>query len=101
MAVALSTKQRAYLRSLGQPRQPLFNVGRDGVTEGTRQALDELLTRHELVKGRMQKTAEGDPREIAAALAGETDAALVGVVGRTFLVYRPNPQPKDPIRLPE
>src|SRR5712692_4443007 len=87
----LTTKQTSYLRGLGQPLQATLNVGREGITEGTRQALEELFARHELVKGRVQKTTESDPREAAAALAEETGAVLVGVVGRTFLVYRPNP----------
>jgi RNA-binding protein YhbY len=33
-------------------------------------------------------------------MASAMDAAVVGVVGRTFLLYRPNPERKDRIRLP-
>jgi RNA-binding protein len=100
MRTDLTTRQKTYLRGLGQARHPTLSVGREGVTDGTRTALEALLTRHELVKGRVQKTSDGDPREIASTLAESAGAVLVGVVGRTFLVYRPNPELKERIDLP-
>jgi len=96
----LTTKQITYLRGLGQSLHPTLSVGRDGLTPGTEQALEALLTHHELVKGRVQKTTEEVPHAVAAALAEKTGAALVGVVGRTFVVYRPNPKLKERISLP-
>jgi RNA-binding protein len=96
----LTTRQQTYLRALGQALHPTLNVGREGCTEGTRGALEALFAHHELVKGRVQKTTESVPREVAAALAADTGAAVVGVVGRTFLLYRPNPELKERIHLP-
>ena len=52
------------------------------------------------MKGKVQQTSAAQPQEVAAALASAAGAALVGVVGRTFLLYRPNPERKDRIRLP-
>jgi RNA-binding protein YhbY len=52
------------------------------------------------VKGRVQQTAPAAPEEVAAALASAANAALVGAVGHTFLLYRPNPERKDRILLP-
>ena len=98
---ALTNKQQSYLRGLGQPLHPTLNIGREGLTEGTQKALEDLFAHHELVKGRVQKTTESDPGEVAATLAADTGAALVGVVGRTFLLYRPNSELKDRIKLPE
>jgi RNA-binding protein len=100
MAVELTQAQRRYLRGLGQSLNPTLQIGRDGLTEQTTAALEPLLKRHELVKVRVQQTAEVEPPEAAAALAAGSSAALVGVVGRTFLLYRPNSERKDPIRLP-
>jgi RNA-binding protein len=100
MAVELTQAQKRHLRGLGQALNPTLQIGRDGVTEATVAALEPLLLRHELVKGRVQQTAETTPAEVAAALAEASAAALLGVVGRTFLLYRPNPERKDRIRLP-
>jgi RNA-binding protein len=96
----LTRAQKKYLRGLGQALNPTLQVGREGVTDGTVAALEPLLKRHELVKGKVQQTSELPPAEAAAALAAAAGAALVGIVGRTFLLFRPNPERKDRIRLP-
>jgi RNA-binding protein len=100
MAVELTQAQKKHLRGLGQALNPTLQIGREGVTEGNIAALEPLLKRHELVKVKVQQTSDIDPAEAAAALAEAANAALVGVVGRTFLLYRPNPERKDGIRLP-
>jgi RNA-binding protein len=100
MAIELTQAQKRYLRGLGQALNPTLQIGREGVTAANEAALEPLLKRHELVKGKVQQTAEVTPQEAAAALAKSSGALLVGVVGRTFLLYRPAPERKDPIRLP-
>ncbi len=100
MPIDLMPAQKRYLRGLGQALAPTLQIGREGVTEAHTAALEPLLTRHELVKGKVQQTSAARPQEVGAALASAAGAALVGVVGRTFLLYRPNPERKDRIRLP-
>jgi RNA-binding protein len=100
MAIELTQAQKRYLRGLGQSLNPTLQIGREGVTAANLAALQPLLQRHELVKGKVQQTSTLEPQEVAAALAGQAEAALIGVVGRTFLLYRPNPERKDPLRLP-
>jgi RNA-binding protein len=97
----LSGRQKRFLRGLGQTLHPTLMVGKEGMTEGIRTALDELLAHHELVKVRVQKGAGGETRDWAEQVVEGSGAALVGVVGHTFLVYRPNPELKERIRLPE
>jgi len=97
----LSGRQKRFLRGLGQTLHPTLMVGKEGMTEGIRTALDELLARHELVKVRVQKGAGGETHDWAEQVVEGSGAALVGVVGHTFLVYRPNPELKERIRLPE
>ncbi|MFN3653522.1 MAG: YhbY family RNA-binding protein [Armatimonadota bacterium] len=96
----LSTKQKAYLRSLGQTLRPQLQIGHGGYSEGVRTALEDLLRTRELIKGRILNTSEEEPKELAARLAGEVGAEVAGVVGKTFLLYRPNPQLKERIELP-
>jgi RNA-binding protein len=100
MPIELTQAQRKYLRGLGQALAPTLQIGRDGVTEANMAALEPLLKRHELVKGKVQQNSPAEPAAAAADLAAAGDAALVAVVGRTFLLYRPNPERKDRIRLP-
>ena len=99
-AMTLTTKQKSYLRGLAQALRPQLHVSYEGVTPGVLSALEDLFKRRELVKGRILKSSEDEPKEIAEALAGEARAAVVGVVGQTFVLYRPNPELKDRIELP-
>jgi RNA-binding protein len=99
--MTLTTKQRVYLRGLGQTLRPQLHVGHEGYSDGHRSALEDLFKRRELVKVRILNTADEDPKELAAALAEEARAELVGVVGKTFVLYRPNPDLKERIELPD
>src|SRR5438105_546250 len=68
-------------------------------------AMNTRMWENPIVRHNIQLLQSLDPRytvppqEAAAALALAAGAALVGVVGRTFLLYRPNPERKDQIRL--
>lgn len=96
----LTTRQRAYLRGLGQSLRPQLHIGHGGYVPGTRSALEDLFRSRELVKVRILNTSDEDPKEFAATLAEDAGAALVGVVGKTFVLYRPNPDLKERIELP-
>lgn len=96
----LTTRQRAYLRGLAQPLRPQLFVGHAGFSEALARSLEELFVRRELVKGRVLNTAVETASAVAEQLAEAGGAEVVGVVGRTFVLYRRNPDVKDPIHLP-
>jgi RNA-binding protein len=88
--VELTGKQRRHLRSLGQRLTPAIAIGKGGVTEATMANLAESISRLELVKIKLPAGPERKrlPEEIAEKLG----AVCAGVVGRTALLYRPNPE---------
>ncbi len=86
----LTPRQRRFLRARAQQLKPVVWVGEDGISAGVLRALDEALDAHELVKVRMR--APADKKAAAATLAGESGAALCGLVGHTVLLYRPHPE---------
>lgn len=96
----LSGKQRRHLRSLGQTMEPLIHVGKEGVSaEAVANTLEVFNTR-ELIKVRVLKNAPEDKTTIAQALAEATGGETAGMVGFTFLLYKPNPTVREPIELP-
>ena len=95
----LSGKQKGYLRGLGHHLEPVVHVGKDGVTEGLLGALGTALEQHELIKVRVSETAPEDRHGTAEACAGGTNAELVGVLGRTLLLYRARDE-EPAIKLP-
>jgi RNA-binding protein len=98
--MTLTNRQLSFLRGLGQRLRPALHLGREGHTPGTQQALAELLAHRELVKVRVLPSAALPAQAVAAAMAAAAGAVLVGVVGHTFVLYRPNPELKERIELP-
>ena len=86
--MALSGKDRRFLRGLGQHLDPVLQVGKEGLSEAFLVAVEQALSDHELIKIRVGESAPMDRREAADALAEATRAELAQVLGRTFLLYR-------------
>ncbi len=97
--MGLTARQRAYLRSLGQHEEPVVFIGKAGETSTLRVQLEDALQARELVKCRVLPSAPADPEALAGSLAADSQADLVGVTGRTFLLYRPSKK-KSRIELP-
>ena len=95
----LSGKQRRHLRALGHHLDPLLQIGQEGVTDGVVAQANVQLQRHELIKVRVLESSPLDRREAADELAARTGADLAQVLGRTFLLYKRDPE-KPRIELP-
>ena len=60
---------------------------------------DDALTARELIKGKVLETAPLSAREAADQLAAAVSAQVVQVIGRVFVLHRPNPE-QPQIKLP-
>lgn len=88
----LTSKQRAYLRSLANPIDTIVMVGKSGMSPELVKQADDALTARELIKGRTLETAPLSPREAAEELAKETNSEVVQVIGTRFVLYRRHPK---------
>ena len=88
----LTGKQKRHLRSLGQKLSAIAAVGKAGLTEAVLANLSALLDQHELVKVRLGGLPPADRAALAAQIEQATGAQCVGIVGRTALLYRANPE---------
>jgi RNA-binding protein len=77
---------------MGVNMSPVLTIGKDGVSENVLSQAEGVLTTRELIKGRVLNTSPEGPQEVAEHIAEVTGAALVQVLGRNFLLYRPNPE---------
>ncbi|MCL1852734.1 MAG: YhbY family RNA-binding protein [Peptococcaceae bacterium] len=89
----LTGKQKRFLRAMGSERQPELMVGKGEITAGLVAQAIECLTVRELVKGRVLPNCLMEPQEVATELADQTDAELVQIIGRNFLLYRRAEEP--------
>lgn len=91
----LTSKQRAYLRGLGNTLEPIFLIGKGGVTDTMIKEIDAALEARELIKLKVLNNSLADPREASNQIADAIGADVVQVIGGKFILYRPsqeNPQ---------
>lgn len=84
----ITTKQRAFLRSMSNQMDTIFQIGKGGITEESVKQISAALEARELIKLRTLETAPVTSREAAQALAEATGADIVSVVGSRFVLYR-------------
>lgn len=95
----MTSKQRAYLKSLASSLNPIFQVGKSSLTPELTRAIDEAFNGNELIKVAVLKNCMDDPHEIAQMVAERTHSQLVQVIGKRFVLYRPDKE-KPKIVLP-
>ena len=95
----LSSKQRAYLRSMANNMDTIFQIGKGGITEELCLQVSNCLEARELMKIRVLESSGYMPKEAASELAQAVAADVVSVVGMRFVLYRES-QNKKKIELP-
>ena len=95
----ITSKQRAYLRSLATSLDTIFQVGKGGITENLVKTVSDALEARELVKLSVLETAPFTPKECMAELTEALDCEAVQVVGRKVVLYRESVENKK-INLP-
>ncbi len=96
----LTSKQRAFLRSLATDIDTIVMVGKGGMSDQIIKQADDALTARELIKGKVLETADISPREAAELIAAAAKCDVVQVIGSKFVLFRRNSeQPK--IELPK
>ena len=85
----MTSKQRAYLKSLAMTMDPIFQVGKNSVTTENVEAIRQALDKRELIKISVLQNCEDDAREIAEVIAERTRSQVVQVIGKKFVLYKP------------
>ena len=97
----MTSKQRAYLKSLAQVTDPIFQIGKNSLTPELTGAVKESLDARELIKISVLQNCMDDPRELAALLAERTRSQVVQVIGKKIVLYREGKDDKKKIILPK
>lgn len=84
----MTSRQRAYLRSLASTMEPIFQIGKSSVTPELTAAIDEALEARELIKLSVLKNCMDDPKSIAGVLAERTHSQVVQVIGKKIILYK-------------
>ena len=85
----LTSKQRATLRGIASTMDPVFQVGKGGVSEALIAQTEDALRVHELIKLKvLLESAPDTPRNIAEEIAAKTGSQVVQVIGGRGLPWR-------------
>jgi RNA-binding protein len=84
----ITSKQRAYLRKLSHKIEPIFQIGKDGVTDTLLSGIDEALEKREILKVHILETALLDTKETCNETAAALGAEPVQAIGSKFILYR-------------
>jgi RNA-binding protein len=95
----LTGKQKRHLRSLAHNLDPIFQVGKGGVNPNLIVQVGEALEARELIKVSVLNNCVEDKNEVAEALASQTEAELVQVIGNVIVLYKESKEKKR-IELP-
>lgn len=84
----MTSKQRAYLKSMAMDLDPIFNVGKSSVTPDFIEGIREALEKRELIKIGVLKNCMEDPKELANLIAERSGAQVVQVIGKKIVLYK-------------
>ena len=95
----LTSKQRAYLKSISNKLNPVFQIGKSGVSAAQISQIDDYLRVHEIIKIRVLDNSLFSAKEASAEIADAISAEVVQVIGSIGILYKKND--KEPvIKLP-
>ena len=96
----MTSKQRAYLKSLAMTMDPILQIGKSSVTPELTAAVAEALEARELIKLHVLQNCGDDLRGMAEILAERTRSQVVQVIGRKIVLYKEGKADKKKIVLP-
>ena len=86
--MALTSKQRAYLRGLANDMEPIVHIGKEGIVPTLVKQCYDALEARELVKVQVMKNAPYETREACDLLCEQVHAEPVQCIGYRFVLYR-------------
>lgn len=84
----ITPKQRATLRGLANTLDPVLQIGKEGIVEGTIMQANALFEARELFKIKVLKNCDESAKDIANQLKEECNCEVVQVIGNKIAVYR-------------
>ncbi len=85
----MTSKERAQLRAKANTLDPIFQIGKEGISDNLIMQIDDALDVRELLKVRVHlETAPESPREFANKLAEALGADVIQVIGGVIVLYR-------------
>jgi RNA-binding protein len=92
MPPPLTNPELRKLKARAQLLDPMFKVGKAGLSDGFVKSISDALALHDLVKVKFAEFKE-DKKTLAPLLAEKTASHLIMRVGNVAVYFRPKPIP--------
>ena len=84
----MTSKQRDYLRSLANTLEPIFQIGKSGISENLIQQLSDALDARELLKIHVLETAPDTAKNLGIEISNLTNSTLVQTIGNKITLFK-------------
>lgn len=84
----LSGKQKRFLRAEAHHLSPIYQVGKNGVSEAMCKDIADALEKRELIKVQVLQNCMDTSKDVAGELAEGTQAEVVQVIGKVIVLYK-------------
>lgn len=91
----MTSKQRAYLKSLAVNLDTIFQIGKGGITEELCSQLLNALNARELIKIKVLETSPNSAKEASEIISKKINAQVVQVIGTKVVFYRVSDHEKN------
>ncbi|HZK32899.1 MAG TPA: ribosome assembly RNA-binding protein YhbY [Tissierellaceae bacterium] len=95
----LTGKQRAYLKGMANTMEPLFQIGKNGLSDNFIKQVEEALEVREILKIKVLNNSLLDATEVAKEVSEKTGSDFVQSIGNKFVIYKESKENKN-IELP-
>lgn len=86
--MAITTKQGAMLRGLANALDPVMQIGKEGLSENSFEAIEALLQARELIKIKVLKNCPISPKQACQKICEKLSAQPVQVIGTVVVLYK-------------
>ncbi len=94
----LTPKQKAILKSKANTLKPVYQIGKDGISDELITGILNYLAKHELMKINLLNNSMVTKEEFISAME-ENDIEFVSKIGHIFTVYKYSPDLESHIEL--
>ncbi|MDR3894221.1 MAG: ribosome assembly RNA-binding protein YhbY [Blautia sp.] len=96
----MTSKQRAYLKSLAMTMDPILQIGKSSLTPENTASVAEALEARELIKINVLQNCTDDKKQNGEVKAKKTKYQVVQVIDKKIVLYKEGKKEKKKIFLP-
>lgn len=84
----LTSKQVSHLKSQAHHLQPIFQIGKKGLSTEQINQINDALEKRELIKISLLQSNLERPKETAEIIADQSGANIIQVIGKVIVLFK-------------